>query len=178
MLYADDINLRDQADKINYQLQLEVGETDPISLEPCDIKYRPYRLSKALNKPETIKSKENQIEFIFSYIYRNNLDYKDQFNPRHHATVTTEEWESYQCYLDFLIDNKEEIEKFLESNSDMKGNFIEEIFNLAFEYSFIKTGRRMNNIWMHFKTGAIGSYSNYFRKNENGLDKANGKYIF
>lgn len=161
-------------------MQLEVGETDPISLEPCDKKKRPFRLSKNINKPEIIKQKENQTEFIFSYVYRNNLDYKDHFNPRQHAEVSNEEWEDYQCYLDFLIDNKEEISKFLESDSDMKGHFIFEIFMLAYEYSRIKTGRKMRNIWNYFKTESIGSYSNYFRDNENKekIDLADCKQIF
>ncbi len=173
LLNADDNNLRDQAEKINYQLQLEVGETDPISLEPCDKKYRPYRITKFSNKPEIIKNKENEIEFIFSYIYRNNIDYKDHFNPREHAYVSNQEWESYQCYLDFLIDNKDEIKNFLESDSEMKGNFIKEIILLAFEYSFIKTKRRINNIWNNFGINPTGAFLNYLRYNQDSVDSTN-----
>jgi hypothetical protein len=74
--------------------------------------------------------------------------------------------------LEFFIDNKEEIKKFLESDSVMKGNYIKEIILLAFEYSYIKTKRKMNNIWMNFGTDPIGAYLNYFRYNQNSKDSA------
>jgi len=47
MLAADELDLQNEAERVNYPLQLELGATDMDSLEPCDVSLRPLgRLRK------------------------------------------------------------------------------------------------------------------------------------
>lgn len=48
MLAADELDLQNEAERVNYPLQLELGATDMDSLEPCDVSLRPLtRLRKS-----------------------------------------------------------------------------------------------------------------------------------
>ena len=54
VIFADEADLKTEAERDDYSLQLEVGITDLPSLEPCDDKLRPFRL---LNKEEHLQRK-------------------------------------------------------------------------------------------------------------------------
>ena len=46
LVCADDQELENEAESINYDLQMEIGDIDLPSLEPCDANLRPFRLLK------------------------------------------------------------------------------------------------------------------------------------
>lgn len=169
LISADEELLKDQAEKSEYQLQLDVAETDPLSLEPCDAKWRPLRLSKAANKSEKILNKEKEIEFLYTHIYKKEPDYLKNLFPSEQAYVYNKTWIAYEHYLDFLIANKAQILTILHSNEELNGIFIKGIFNMAFEYSYKKTGVKLKSLWSYYKIDSIGSYSSYIRKDDFSL---------
>lgn len=179
LISADEELLKDQAEKSEYQLQLDVAETDAFSLEPCDDKWRPLRLSKSPNKPERLFEKEKQIEFFYMHIYKKELDYLNNLFPTEHQTVKDITWKAYEYYLDFLIENKHQILKILQSNEELNGIFTRGIFDLAFEYSFKKSQIKLNSLWNFFQQENTGAYSSYIRKDDFGTtDEAYCKFIF
>lgn len=46
VLFAEEAELQTEAERGDYNMQLELGITDLPSMEPCDKKLRPYRLLK------------------------------------------------------------------------------------------------------------------------------------
>ena len=66
LVCADDEDLKNEAESTNYSLELEIGEIDLISLEPCDERLRPFRL---LACPQnSIIELKSEIENEFSTI--------------------------------------------------------------------------------------------------------------
>lgn len=171
LLTADEQLLRDWAEKIEYEMQLEIGQSDPLSLEPCDYKLRPLRLSKSPSKLAIVFEKEKELENFFVRIYQKELDFFDKLNPYEHAYVAKSEWQAYECFLDFLIANKIQIFKFLDMHFELSGKIIQKVFELGFNHALNISGTKLNNIWTYFKTEPNGGYSSYFRKNEfdNGI---------
>jgi len=179
LISAEEDLLKDWAEKTEYQLQLEIGESDPLSLEPCDYKWRPFRLSNSNTKPGIIVGKEKELEILFAKIYKRDVDYVSDLHPYEHADVPKRQWQAYECYLDFLIFNKIQILKILDISSDLNGLMIKRIFDMAFQYSYKKTSIKLNSLWKYFKLEeGIGAYSDYFRNDDNqNLDDAISIYI-
>jgi len=168
--------LEDWAEKGEYELQLEIGESDPLSLEPCDYKYRPLRLSKSPSKPEAVFKKEKELEIFFAKIYRRELDFLNNLHPNEHAEVANSKWKAYECFLDFLIANKNQILKTLEVNVELNGKIVQGVFELGFEYAKKISGVRLDCIWSYFKNDPTGAFSGYFRNQDSNSETENDAY--
>jgi len=169
LVNADEELIKDWAEKTEYQLQIEMGLSDPMSLEPCDYKWRPLRLSKSRTKPNNIYEKEKELELLFYRIYKKESDNLHQLNPNEHADEASCIWQAYEYYLDFLNFNKIQILKILDNNLEFNGIILEGIFDLALEYSYKKSNLKLNTMWNYFKIKPIGAYSGYFRKDDLNL---------
>ena len=66
LLHVDDETLKDEAERIEFPLQFEIGSTDLISLEPCDENFRPFRFIKK-GKSKEIKDIEEELKKLFYY---------------------------------------------------------------------------------------------------------------
>lgn len=66
MLAADEVDLQNEAERVNYPLQMELGATDMDSLEPCDENLRPLgRLKK-----EGFEAIQKEIEDLKAGLYK------------------------------------------------------------------------------------------------------------
>ncbi len=68
LIYADDNCLKKEADRVCFNLEIEIGAIDLLSLEPIDSNLRPLRFLSR-HKKDHIKQKEKELEPLYDLLY-------------------------------------------------------------------------------------------------------------
>lgn len=167
LLYIEEYELQQEAERIEYNLQLELGMTDLASLEPCDDLFRPFSvLEKSDLSLERLAEEVSEFnKDVFGLGEKDPADgeFTEMYNP---TGVTPEIWESYRVYLEHL-------KKGIDS---MKEKEIPEGYKYLYYHKLIKSALRKANQNKHvdhqLKTlwdriglkKPLGAYSNFSRK--------------
>lgn len=69
LLFANDVSLKKEADRIRFNLELEVGAIDLLSMEPIDENLRPLRFITK-SKPERVSDREKVLEPLFDILFQ------------------------------------------------------------------------------------------------------------
>jgi hypothetical protein len=174
LLYIEESELEKEAERIEYNLQLELGMTDLASLEPCDELLRPFSV---LEKPDLMLDKlaDEVSEFnkdVFGLGEKNQEGFGEMYHP---TGVTPEIWNSYRIYLEY-------IKKGLDS---MKEKEVPENYKYLYYHKLIKSALRKANLnknkedrlqtlWDRIGLKKpLGAYSNFLRK----LDPETGENL-
>lgn len=99
LVCADEADLENEAEAVNYNLQMEIGEIDLPSLEPCDEKLRPLRLLKPPPHKESIPRLLFELHTEFPDImelFKTTESDGDSYDPE---MVFDETWDTYISYL-------------------------------------------------------------------------------
>lgn len=147
LVCPDDSDLQNEAEAINYNLQMEIGEVDLPSLEPCDKNLRPLRILQIPD--QRIKEKLKDIKNEFSDIM-DMLKTTESDENQYPGLEVDNLWDTYLMYLDefqkglkemFLLDIPEE-EKNACVNKIMRKSI--EIANKGRQKNM-----RLKNLWEH-----------------------------
>jgi len=82
LIYANDEVLKKEADRIHFNLELEIGAIDLLSMEPIDVNLRPLRYIFH-TKPLNIIEKEKTLEPLYESIFMNDDNRIQLFNFRY-----------------------------------------------------------------------------------------------
>jgi hypothetical protein len=103
LIRADDDALANEAERTEFNMQLEVGMSDLASLEPCDEKLRPYSV---LQKPaqvyvleKEIRNKHKEIFQLSTDVDLDNSEQETESISYISESTTIEQWHSYLQFL-------------------------------------------------------------------------------
>lgn len=168
--------LREEAERMEFEIQMEVGSTDLFSLEPCDSKWRPYRLVTD-KKPENIKKLEEELQDFFIIIYQDDVDSITPQLIHEQCGISEAEWIAYRSFLTYVQENKNELLRIIYLNKELKGLFIRKFYSEALEWVYKETKFQLLNVWNQFKVPRpVGAFLEYFKSINpfTGEDSAEG----
>lgn len=169
MLAADELDLQNEAERVNYPLQLELGATDLDSLEPCDTSLRPLgRLKK-----DGFEALLRELESLKAELYREVKSVAEQEDTEReeYAELKLEaegvgpaEWQSYAEFLEYVA---AELRKLRDLHLKAYVNFKRHREIIQAAYLQVNTAHpqaRLYSLWDRINVPqAIAAYSPYKR---------------
>lgn len=179
LMHADEEVLKNEAERIDFNLQFEVGATDFLSLEPCDEKLRPYLFTKQ-SKPSYITDLEKTLEDFHKMFYEQDYQHLMNQHISEPAQVSEKEWQTYKTFLEYINTKKAEVRSLIQKNKQLTGFFFRVLYSKAMHHAYKFSGKRLKNIWNDFGTKFIGAYYSYFRDVDQitGIDWPNGISLY
>lgn len=160
--FEEDI-LKEEAERLEFEMQMEVGSSDLLSLEPCDKKWRPYRFVKE-GKPRDIKLLEEELQEFYIILYQDEINSLTSQPIHEQAEISDEEWKAYRCFLTFLQTSKQDFLKLIFLNKEIKGLLFREIFQQGYRHVLQECNFKLMNIWNFFNVPKpVGAYTEYYR---------------
>jgi hypothetical protein len=178
LINVDDSLLKDEAERTEFLLQLEIGATDLLSLEPCDKRWRPYRFISE-GKPSEVRMLEHDLnDFIFTLYDTNSASLVSQPIVEQ-PEILNREWDAYRSFLQYIFDNRSKFLKLIALNMDLKGLLAKELYTRAYAHAKEQTGYELKNIWNYFGTKPCGAHKEYVQEVDflTNQDKAESKLI-
>lgn len=174
LIHANDDILKNEADWQEYHLQFEIGNTDLISLEPCESKMIPFR-SIINDKPDVIKKLEQETESFVKFLYEDYWENFENMKSTIPTNILQPEWEAYKTFLEYLITYKNRVISLATLYPDLKGIIARELYENGYEEVFKKNKFKLKNLWNYYEVPPTGPYKSYFREIDKltGVDKAN-----
>jgi hypothetical protein len=163
LVSADEQDLANEAQRTNYNLQLEIAASDIQSIEPCDAKMRLLRL---LKKPKDIHTKLKEMSGVFknATFEREEEDEIEEelYEPE---GVSTETWDNYRDFLDLVKQGVDALK-----TSEVSGNKKYCYFHALIKHAISQVNERrpagtLCNLWDRLEIeGYIGAYSNFVKR--------------
>jgi hypothetical protein len=174
LLNANEDLLKNEADWMEFPLQFEIGNTDLISLEPCDEKYIPLRCV-TLGKPDFISKLEDETQSFIKFLYGDEWENFMTMKSTIPAVITPKDWDAYKIFLEALIKYKNKVIDLSTLYPDLKGILGRELYKSAFEEIRVKLKYKLKNVWDYYQSTPSGPYKSFFREYDksSGIDKAN-----
>jgi len=174
LINANEDLLKNEADWMEFPLQFEIGNTDLISLEPCDEKYIPLRCV-TLGKPDFIVKLEEETQNFMKFLYEDEWENFLTMKSTIPAVISSKDWEAYKIFLEELIKYKNKVINLSSLYPDLKGVLGRELYESAYEEVQITLKYKLKNVWDYYQSTPSGPYKSYFREYDksSGIDKAN-----
>lgn len=163
LVSADEQDLANEAQRTNYNLQLEIAASDVASLEPCDEKMRLLRL---LKKPKDIGKRLKEIASIFRNAAFDREDEEELEEELHEPTgVTQEVWDNYREFIDIVKHGVESI-KTQDVPDDRKYSYFKAVIQYAYDQvNARRPAARLYTLWERLGIkGQLGAYSNFVKR--------------
>lgn len=164
LVCADDQDLKNEAEAINYNLQLEIGEVDLPSLEPCDIKLRPFRLLEC--NVEAVNNVHEELKKEFPDIMDMFKTLESEDNSYNDTGVLIGHWHTYLEYIKELQKSLREMAKYTFS-PHQKHICLQKIMKKSIEIANKQSPKefKLKNLWerMGFSK-PLSPYFDYIRK--------------
>jgi hypothetical protein len=159
LVSPEESDLQNEAEAINYNLQMELGEVDIQSLEPCDGNLRPFRVlkieeNKIKEKLDQIKAEFPEIMDLFKMTESEENNY-DSFN------VVPVAWERYFVFLIEFQKGLREM-KAANLNTNQRNVCLQKILRISMDKANegIHKDFKLKNLWEHM--GFVKPLSPYF----------------
>jgi hypothetical protein len=163
LVSADEQDLANEAQRTNYNLQLEIAASDIQSIEPCDEKMRLLRL---LKKPKYIHAKLKEMSGVFknATFEREEEDEIEEelYEPE---GVSAEAWDNYRDFLDLVKQGMNAL-KASEVSDDKKYSYFHAVIkNAVSQVNERRPAGTLYNLWDRLEIqGYIGAYSNFVKR--------------
>ncbi|OMJ84572.1 hypothetical protein SteCoe_14312 [Stentor coeruleus] len=162
LVCPDDSDLQNEANAIGYNLQMEIGEVDLPSLEPCDKNLRPLRILKTSD--ERIKEKLKEIKNEFSDIME-MLKTTESDENEYPGLDVTDLWDGYLEYLTEFQKGLKEMETY-KILSEERNACLAKIMRKSMEKANVgkKKHIQLKNMWEHMGFNKpLSPYFDYIR---------------
>lgn len=163
LVTADEQDLANEAQRTNYNLQLEIAASDVASLEPCDEKMRLLRL---LKKPIEIEQKLKEMPGIFRnavFDKPEDDDIEDDFYEP--SGLVADTWKNYGDFLDIVKQGVESV-KAEDVSNDRKYCYFKAVIQYAYDQvNAQRPEARLYNLWERLQINSqIGAFCNYVKR--------------
>ena len=174
VLRASDAILKIWGEKLQSNVEYEIGRTDLSSLEPCDSLFVRYR---EMQKPQGLLKKEGDLKDLFHIIDKQTGDKEMTLLPTS-AKITEDHWSFYSgIYIYIYIYNLEFL-KCLQRGYQLFGScpkeMKDEFAHKLFKYSKLKANSniikrnpklakaRLRNLWDRYEFASpVGAFDDY-----------------
>ena len=182
LVHADDREIEIEAERVEFDVQLELGATDLPSLEPCDRLFRPLRLTPPdptlINTTlvRDIYDLLNSLKDEFEEMFEGFFTIEGKESQQEMYKLTDRHWEVFRKYLIYLSEQLGYL-KEIAVPKDEKKRIYQKIMKQSIEYANIGVAKefRLKNLWGRLGISKpFAAYSDYKRQ----FDPVTGKDPF